>query len=125
MANNDCESGSCTLTQEKIDFIKSKQSSDSVKPRGPAGLRIKIFGKSNCDNCKKAFAQLDTYIAKMENKPALVYFDLDTLDGLTEAAMYTAFDVPTIVVEKNGGEIMRWKTAPQERDFENVCGELS
>ena len=65
------------------------------------------------------------YLTKIENKPTVIYYDLDTLDGLTEAAIYVALDIPSIVLEKNGREIKRWENIPAEEDFINVCSGLS
>ena len=125
MNNENCKSGKCSIPQEKIDFITSRQTYDNVKSEKLADIRIKIFGKNDCDICKKATEKLHQYLTKIENKPTVIYYDLDTLDGLTEAAIYVALDIPSIVLEKNGREIKRWENIPAEEDFINVCSGLS
>lgn len=42
------------------------------------------------------------------DKVKLIYRSIDTLDGLTEAALADATDVPAIIIEKNGQELARW-----------------
>ena len=136
MNDENCESGKCSLPQEKIDFITSKQichdkigiKSEKLHDKSSAvslsDIRIKIFGKNDCDVCKKAIEKLHQYLNKIENKPTVIYYDLDTLDGLTEAAIYIAFDIPSIVLEKNGCEIKRWKNIQTEEDFKDVYSGL-
>lgn len=127
MNNENCESGKCSLPQEKIDFITSRQicpDKIEIKSEKLSDIRIKIFGKNDCDICKKAIEKLQELLTKIENKPTVMYYDLNTLDGLTEAAIYIAFDIPSIVLEKNGCEIKRWKNIPTEEDFINVCSGL-
>ncbi|PIU83156.1 MAG: hypothetical protein COS68_05540 [Elusimicrobia bacterium CG06_land_8_20_14_3_00_38_11] len=126
MNNENCESGKCLLPQEKIDFITSRQiCSDKIgiKSEKLSDIRIKIFGKNDCDICKKAIEKLHQYLTKIENKPTVIYYDLNTLDGLTEAAIYIAFDIPTIVLEKNGCEIKRWKNLLSLEELKNIIGD--
>lgn len=131
MDKNDCESGSCTLTQEQMDFIKmSKLSAEDSAKKTETGIKIKIFGKKDCSICKTTFEKLNNYLSNINPGllGAVVYCDLDTLDGLTEAAIYTAFDIPTIVVESASGvEIKRWNSGSpdiSEQDLKNVCSGL-
>ncbi|MEW6556449.1 MAG: hypothetical protein AB1349_03740 [Elusimicrobiota bacterium] len=122
MSNEICESGKCSLSQEKIEFISSLQISNiATAEKSLQGMKIKFFGKNDCDICKKVIEKIHQYLRQFENKPVLNYYDLDTLDGLTEAAIYVAFDIPTIVIEKNGYEVKRWKNIPEEEEFKNVC----
>ncbi|MDD5687223.1 MAG: hypothetical protein PHE88_05255 [Elusimicrobia bacterium] len=135
MADKSCESGSCSLPQEKIDFIKMSKTSratagatavlDAGVKQNVSGIKIKIFGKKDCSICKSSTEKINSYKANIKNQPAVIYYDMDTLDGLTEAAIYTAFDVPTIVVEKDGHELKRWKAAPSEEEMNNACSGLS
>ena len=120
MDNKDCESGSCSLTQAQMDFVNSNKSSKTTK-QTENGIKIKIFGKKDCSNCKAATEKINVYLVNVANKPAVIYYDMDTLEGLSEAAAYSAFDVPTIIAENNGAEIKRWSTAPAEEEFKNVC----
>lgn len=132
MDKTDCESGSCTLTQEQMDFIKmSKPPAEHSAEKTKTGIKIKIFGKKDCNICKTTFEKLNNYLSNInpELLGATVYYDLDTLDGLTEAAICTAFDIPTVIVESaSGGEIKRWNSgSPEisEQDLKNACSGLS
>lgn len=149
MNNRDCKSGSCSLKQEEINFIVANQFQQTKQnetgwvnpvrndPDGhqnvlhPAGtsnrVKIKMFGKKDCDVCKMAVEKLNKFLSSMNSELLTMnYYDLDTLDGLTEAAVHVAFDVPTIIVETaNGKEIKRWKNVPPEEEIKNVCSGLS
>ena len=49
--------------------------------------------------------------------------NLDTEDGLVEAAMIGVADVPTIIVRKDGDEVARWgRKAPQSDELKAVLG---
>ncbi|MBI5574716.1 MAG: hypothetical protein HY919_09270 [Elusimicrobia bacterium] len=113
-----CKSGNCCLSQEKVDSIKTKGSCSSKGIY--SGIRIIVFGKNDCEKCKTEFEKLQQYLTGFENKPSVIFYDLDTLDGLTEAAMYVAFDIPTIVIEKNGCEIVRWKSLPSSDELKSL-----
>ncbi|MBN1383372.1 MAG: hypothetical protein JW983_00630 [Elusimicrobia bacterium] len=132
MDKMDCTSGSCTLTQEQIDFIKmAKPSAEDTSREIKSNIKIKIFSKKDCINCKTAIEKLTSCLSNInpEFVNAIIYYDLDTLDGLTEAAIYTAFDVPTIIFESSSGEeIKRWNYGSaelSEQDLKNVCSRLS
>jgi len=120
-----CEDGSCSLSQEKMDFIKSGEVLKTKKqPEISMGIKIKIFSKKECDICKTTIGKLNSVLSQFSNKPAIIHYDFDTLDGLTEAAVSSAFDVPTVLVEKNGVEIKRWggsTLGSMDKEIENVC----
>jgi hypothetical protein len=49
--------------------------------------------------------------------------NLDTSDGLVEAALNAVADVPTIVLQNEGGEVARWaKKAPTSDDLKSQLG---
>jgi hypothetical protein len=122
MEEKNCESGRCSLEKEKVEFIKIANPDKSLTAKKlESGIKIKIFGKKDCSICKVTMEKLSVYISNMTNRPSTIYYDLDTLDGLSEAASYTAFDVPTIIIEKDGVEIKRWKTLPAEEEMKSVC----
>ncbi|MFC1567164.1 hypothetical protein ACFL4A_04935, partial [bacterium] len=81
---------------------------------------IKIFGKQDCELCKNVKEKFDVFLSRWEKKDEveLYFYDLDTPDGLTEAAMLNATDVPTTIIEKAGTELARWeKKAPLSQEF--------
>jgi hypothetical protein len=83
-------------------------------------VKIKIFGKQDCDACKSTKGKFDLFLSKWDKRDnvEIVFFDLDTVEGLTEAAMFDATDVPTTIIENNGKEVARWeKKVPMSQDF--------
>ena len=71
---------------------------------------VKIFGKKDCEICKMALNKIQSIIKETKSNSTIqvIFFDLDTVDGLTEGSLLNALDVPTIIVEKDGQEIVRW-----------------
>ena len=83
-------------------------------------MKIKIFGKKDCQSCSAVKEKFTFFFSKWElsDKMELIFYDLDTLEGLTEAATASALEVPTTIIEKNGQEIARWeKVVPQSQEF--------
>ena len=84
---------------------------------------IKIFGKKNCDACKSTKQKFDLFLEKWDAKGdvEMKFYDLDTVEGLTEGAMNDATDVPSTIIEKNGVEVARWtKKVPLSKDFKEI-----
>ncbi|MFH1715280.1 MAG: hypothetical protein ABH857_03690 [Elusimicrobiota bacterium] len=83
-------------------------------------VTVKIFGKQNCDLCKKVKEKFDVFLAHWEKKDGvnITFYDLDTPEGLVEGAMLNATDVPTTIIEKDGSEVARWeKKSPVSQEF--------
>lgn len=71
---------------------------------------VKIFGKEGCPVCKQMKEKFSIFIDhwKISDKVKLSYYSLDNIDGLTEAALQDATDVPAIIIENDGQELARW-----------------
>jgi glutaredoxin len=69
--------------------------------------QIKIFTKNECPKCPAA----KEVGGILENQGARVlYFDLETPDGLAEAAFYSVLATPTIIVEdENEAVLAGWR----------------
>lgn len=68
---------------------------------------IKIFTKSNCPKCPAA-KQMAQELMKEGLK--VVNYDLDTIEGLTEAAYYGILSTPSIIIEdETEDEIASWR----------------
>ncbi|MFC1546533.1 hypothetical protein ACFL4O_02310 [bacterium] len=83
-------------------------------------VTIKIFGKQDCDACKSTKGKFDLFLSRWGKTDTVevIFFDMDTVEGLTEAAMLDAVDVPTTIIEKQGKEVARWeKKVPMSNDF--------
>jgi len=73
-------------------------------------MKVRIFGKESCSVCKSMLEKFNTFLKhwKIEDKVKLIYKSVDDVDGLTEAALADATEVPAIIIEKNGQELARW-----------------
>jgi len=86
-------------------------------------MKVKIFGKKECNLCKASLRKFQFFLDKWElaERVQLVFYDLDTVDGLTEGSLLDALEVPTIVLEKDGVEVARWeKEVPRSDEFGKI-----
>ncbi len=81
--------------------------------------RVKIFTKRDCPRCPQAKAIGE--LLKVRGVQ-VEYFDLDTADGLAEAAFYNIQATPTILVEDPEERIIaRWAgDVPQLKEVEGL-----
>ena len=64
---------------------------------------IKIFTKNECPKCPAA-KEIGT-ILQQKGLP-VAYYDLETPDGLAEAAFYSVLSTPTIIIEDEHEKIL-------------------
>jgi hypothetical protein len=86
-------------------------------------MKVKIFGKKDCNLCQASVKKFQFFLDKWEltERIELTFYDLDTVDGLTEGSLLDALEVPTIILENDGMEIARWeKTVPRSDEFEKI-----
>ncbi len=108
MEDQKCKDGICTVSdKDRVAANKLKKEDDVLG----GGVSIYLFGKKECPVCVEARAFMD----EMEISD-LNYFDLDTVEGLSKAAYYNAFEVPVIVIFKDGQEIKRWISEVPDTD---------
>jgi len=91
-------------------------------------MKVKIFGKKECNLCKASIRKFQFFLEKWQltGKVKLAFYDLDTVDGLTEGSLLDALEVPTIIVEKEGLEIARWeKRIPMSEEFQEIFASKS
>jgi glutaredoxin len=84
-------------------------------------MQVKVFGIPTCSVCKSAREKLGYFIRKWGrgDQIPLTYYDLETVEGLAEGAYYEVWQVPTVVIEDEEGEVTRWvKKVPLSREFE-------
>ncbi|MFH1857069.1 MAG: thioredoxin family protein [Candidatus Omnitrophota bacterium] len=73
-------------------------------------MKFKIFGKKNCAKCKSAKQKLEFFLSKWEVKNiSLDFYDMDTIDGLSEGALHDVLKIPTIILEAAGDIKARWE----------------
>jgi len=86
-------------------------------------MKVKIFGKKECNLCKASLRKFQFFLEKWElgERVELTFYDLDTIDGLTEGSLLDALEVPTIIFEENGREVARWKKRiPRSDEFGKI-----
>ena len=73
-------------------------------------MKIKVFGKPGCEFCKTTMKKFETFIAlwKIKDKADLSFFDMETVDGLSEGAFLGVIKIPTTVIEDDGKVLARW-----------------
>jgi len=81
-------------------------------------MEIKIFGKKNCSLCEATKKKVNFVVEQSELKSNVnvLFFDMDTVDGLTEGAMLDATEIPTTIIFKDGSEVARWTEKVPESD---------
>ena len=85
-------------------------------------MKIKIFGKKNCSICEATKKKIEFFINEwgMNDKVNIIFYDLDSVDGLTEGTLIGATDVPTTVVTKGDTEVTRWvQKAPESEELKS------
>jgi len=77
-------------------------------------MKVLIFGIPDCPLCKGTRAKLEHFLKKWEceERVKLIYHDLETVEGLAEASYYGVSQVPTVVIEENDKELIRWVKKP-------------
>lgn len=104
METKECKDGSCCVSEDERSAVRNLGAKEIV---GEEKKGVHLFGKNDCPLCSEAKKQLDELkSAGMEFET--MYFDLDTVDGLSKAAYCNAFELPVIIVFKNGKKVMRW-----------------
>jgi glutaredoxin len=82
-------------------------------------LKVSVFGKRECDACRAAVEKIEYFTRKWKRDDVSVeYIDMDTPDGLAEGAYRDVYDIPTVILDREGDEVARWvKTVPLSREF--------
>jgi len=73
-------------------------------------MNVSVFGKQGCDLCKTTYRKLEHYLSKwgMNDKVALRFVEVETVDGMAEGAFYDVLKVPTTIIVKDGDVVSRW-----------------
>jgi glutaredoxin len=80
---------------------------------------IKIFTKSECPKCPAA-KEMGGIL--QQEGAQVTYYDLETPDGLAEAAFYSVLSTPTIIIEDEHEKILAgWRgSVPTLQEIEGV-----
>jgi thiol-disulfide isomerase/thioredoxin len=86
--------------------------------RGGPMKKVYIFGKPSCPVCKDAVNKINYFRDKGKFDAEIKYFDMETLDGLSEGSYFEVFDIPTVVIFEEQRELARWvKKPPISEEF--------
>ena len=88
-------------------------------------MKLVYFVKQNCSACENAKRKIGFFLDKWGMTDAIETeaVDVDTEDGLVEAAMQGVGDVPTIILNHDGEELGRWiKKAPPSEELRGMLG---
>lgn len=88
-------------------------------------MKLSFFVKEDCEACKNAKEKVGFFLDKWGVADSVVTeaINLDTEDGLVEAAMNGVADVPTIILWDDGSEVARWgKKAPPSDELKARLG---
>ncbi|MCS7249559.1 MAG: hypothetical protein N2323_05180 [candidate division WOR-3 bacterium] len=84
-------------------------------------MTLYLFGNKNCDACKKILEKLNYYKENFNKNIEIIYFDTETPEGMAEACFYDVWDIPQVILIKDGKVIYRWqKTAPTFEELNNL-----
>jgi hypothetical protein len=80
--------------------------------RGKGGtiMEISIFGKQSCSKCRTTKNKLNHLVQKwgVADTVPLRYYDLQSVDGMTEGAFRDVMGIPTVIVDQGAREVGRW-----------------
>ena len=74
-------------------------------------MKVNIFGKQNCGNCKSTKKMLAFFIPKwgLGEKIQVEFHDMETTDGFAEGAFHDVADkLPTVIVANGDKTLARW-----------------
>ena len=73
-------------------------------------MHVKIFGKEACAKCKTTKNKIDFFVSKwnLRDRLKVSFLDLDSVEGLTEAAINDVLNIPATILEKDGRVLARW-----------------
>jgi len=84
-------------------------------------MKIYLFGNRNCKACKDILNKLNYYKENFNKNLEIVYFDTETPEGMAEACFYDVWDIPQVLLIKDGEIIKRWqKSAPTFEELNNL-----
>lgn len=74
--------------------------------------QIYVFGKTDCSVCKDTREKLMYFKEKNKFEAPIKYYDMDTVEGLTEGAYREVSDIPTVIILEGDQELVRWAKKP-------------
>jgi hypothetical protein len=111
MENKVCEDGICSVTDGEKTFAQSiKENAQTT-----AAVELFLFGKHECPLCKDA-REVYSKLKESKEEVGFRYFDLDTVEGVSKAAYYNAFEIPVTIIFSGSTELKRWESEVPQYD---------
>ena len=86
-------------------------------------MKLVFYVKEDCEVCRNAKEKVAFFLDKWGAEVETEAVNLDTEDGLVEAAMNAVADVPTIILQDGGNELGRWaRKAPASEELKALLG---
>lgn len=86
-------------------------------------IDVKVFGKPGCEFCKTTMKKFETFLKRWNITPEqvnLIFYDMETVDGMAEGAFYGVTKIPSTVIEKSGDQIGFWHgKVPLSEEFKD------
>jgi hypothetical protein len=80
--------------------------------------QVYVFGKPDCQVCKDTREKLAYFKEKNNFAAQIRYYDMETVEGLTEGAFREVEEIPTVIILDDKKELMRWvKKPPVSEEF--------
>jgi len=87
--------------------------------------KVLIFGKPTCPVCKDAHKKVRYFKKKKHFNADILYYDMETIDGLSEGAFNDVDDIPSVIVEKEGkGGTMRYFAVTKAPSGPHECWKI-
>ena len=73
-------------------------------------MKVEVFGKEDCAICKSTKRKLGHFVEKwgFKDRVSISFVDMDTVDGMAEAAFRDVLEVPTTIISTEGKTHGRW-----------------
>lgn len=71
-------------------------------------MEIKLFGTKLCPGCNTAVKRVNEAVKECSDEVKIDYYDMETVDGLTEGALNEVMKIPTIILSERGELVARW-----------------
>ena len=73
-------------------------------------MKVRIFGKPGCEACKGTKEKFETFLNHwgLLASVSIIFYDMETVEGLAEGAFNSVIKIPTTIIEKDGKKLARW-----------------
>ena len=86
-------------------------------------MEVHLYQRQRCGKCEATNHKVGFLIEKLglTGRVSVVTRDIDTVDGMAEAAFEDVYYTPTTIIKQNGREIIRWDgVIPSIEDLKEV-----